>query len=120
TLLRHVRDEERLAVVQAPPGSGKTYLLLRAVEEAYGRKQRVAIATQTRSQADDICRRLAKDFNHSAIRFVAPGGVRPDVPQGIQVLSDKKQLPTGPCIAVATTAKWGLVELDHPFDVVVV
>lgn len=119
-LVRHVRDEDRLAVVQAPPGSGKTHLLLRAVEEAYARKQRVAIATQTRSQADDICRRLVKDFNHSAIRFVAQSGVRPDVPDGIQVLSDKKQLPTGPCIAVATTAKWGLVELDHPFDLVVV
>src|SRR5262245_11177098 len=52
-LLKHVRDEERLAVVQAPPGSGKTYLLLQAVTEAYKRKQRVAIATQTRSQADD-------------------------------------------------------------------
>lgn len=119
-LVRHVRDEERLAVVQAPPGSGKTHLLLQAVQEAFGRRQRVAIATQTRSQADDICRRLVKDFDLSAIRFVAQGGVGPDVVAGIKVVSDKKQLPTGPCIAVATTAKWGLVELAHPFDVVVV
>jgi hypothetical protein len=119
-LLRHVREEERLAVVQAPPGSGKTHLLLQAVREAFCRKQRVAIATQTRSQADDICRRLVRDFELSAIRFVAQGGVSPAVPPGIQILSDKKQLPTGPCIAVATTAKWGLIELDHPFDVVVI
>ena len=119
-LLRHVRDEERLAVVQAPPGSGKTHLLLQAVREEFGRKRRVAIATQTRSQADDICRRLVRDFKLSAIRFVAQGGVSPDVPAGIQILSSKRQLPTGPCIVVATTAKWGLVELHDPFDVVVV
>jgi hypothetical protein len=118
-LLRHVRNEERLAVVQAPPGSGKTHLLLRAVEEAYKRKQRVAITTQTRSQADDICRRLDQDFQLPAIRFVAAGGA-PDVPVGVQVLAEKKQLPTSRCIVVATTAKWGTIELAHPFDLLVV
>ena len=102
-----MRDEERLAVVQAPPGSGKTHLLLRAVEEAFGRKQRVAIATQTRSQADDICRRLVQDFGLPPFGSWRRVASRPNVPDGIQVLSDKKQLPTGPCIVVATTAKWG-------------
>src|SRR5262245_50100640 len=91
-LLRHVRDEERLAVVQAPPGSGKTHLLLRAVEEAFKRKQRVAIATQTRSQADDICRRLVEEFQLPAIRFAKAGAV-PNVPANVRILSDKKQLP---------------------------
>ena len=76
-LLRHVRDEERLAVVQAPPGSGKTHLLLQAVREEFRRKRRVVIATQTRSQADDICRRLARDFQLPAIRFVAQSGASP-------------------------------------------
>src|SRR5262245_1672672 len=73
-LLRHVRDEERLAVIKAPPGSGKTHLLLTAAEEALKRKQRVAIATQTNSQADDICRRLVLDFKLTGIRFVGSGG----------------------------------------------
>ena len=119
-IARHVQNEERLAVVQAPPGSGKTHLLLSAVEVAYKRRQRVAVATQTRSQADDICHRLVRDFGLPAIRFVAQNGVRPDLPSGVDVLADKRQLPTDRCIVVATTAKWGLIELNHGFDVVVV
>jgi hypothetical protein len=119
-LIRHVRNEDRLAVVQAPPGSGKTRLLLQAVAEGYKRKQRVAIATQTRSQADDICRRLVADFSLPGIRFVAKNGVSPNVPSGIQVLSDKNALPSDRCIVVATTAKWGTIELAHPFDMLVV
>jgi hypothetical protein len=120
-LLQHVRDEDRLAVVQAPPGSGKTYLLLSAVREAYQRKQRVAVATQTRSQADDICRRIgAPPFSLPAIRFVARGGVRTLLPNGIQAVEDHKCLPREPCIVVGTTAKWGLIELRTPFDVVFV
>ena len=119
-IVRHIRDEERLAVVQAPPGSGKTHLLLSAVEEAFGRKQRVAVATQTRSQADDICRRLVNNFGLTAIRFVAQRAVSPDLPSEVQVVSDKRQLPPDRCIVVATTAKWGLIELKHPFDVILV
>src|ERR1035438_2420846 len=119
-LLQHVRDEERLAVVQAPPGSGKTHLLLRAVAEAYQRKQRVAIATQTRSQADDICRRLARDIRLPGIRFVAQGGSLVNRPPGIAAISDQHQLPTGRCIVVGTTAKWGTIELLSPFDVLFV
>ena len=119
-MVSHVRNEERLAVVQAPPGSGKTHLLLSAVKEAHKRRQRVAVATQTRSQADDICRRLARDFRLPAVRFVARRGVRPDLPPEVQVLADTGQLPPDRCIVVATTAKWGLIELNQPFDVVVV
>lgn len=119
-LLRHVRDEERLAVVQAPPGSGKTHLLLRAVDEAYKHKQRVAIATQTRSQADDICRRLVEELRLPAIRFAAASGSSPKIPATVPVISDKRELPTGPCIVVATTAKWGTIELHTPFDLMVV
>ena len=119
-LLQHVRDEERLAVVQAPPGSGKTHLLLLAVAEAYRHKQRVAIATQTRSQADDICRRLAQDIKLPGIRFVAQGGSFANLPPGIQAISDQHQLPNARCIVVGTTAKWGTIELASPFDVLFV
>lgn len=119
-IVRHVRNEEHLAVVQAPPGSGKTHLLLSAVQEAYKRRQRVAVATQTRSQADDICRRLVHERRLPAIRFVAQGGTPPDLPLEVQVLATSRELPEDRCIVVATTAKWGLVELHHPFDVVVV
>jgi hypothetical protein len=118
-LIRHVRDEERLAVVQAPPGSGKTYLLLQAVKAAYDRKQRVAIATQTRAQADDICRRLSA-MGLPGIRFVAQDGLGSTQPPGISAIAKHQQLPTDRCIVVGTTAKWGLIELGHPFDVLFV
>ncbi len=118
-LIHHVRDEERLAVVQAPPGSGKTYLLLEGVKAAYDGKQRVAIATQTRSQADDICRRLSLD-KVPCIRFVAQDGVGTTQPPGVTPIAKHQDLPTGRCIVVGTTAKWGLIELAHPFDVLFV
>jgi hypothetical protein len=119
-LLRHVRDEGKLAIVKAPPGSGKTHLLLQAAGEAFRLRQRVAIATQTRSQADDICRRLVQQFGLKGYRFVAKNGVAPALPPGIVIESDQDSLPTGPCIVVATTAKWGTIDVQHPFDVLFV
>jgi hypothetical protein len=118
-LVRHVRDEERLAVVQAPPGSGKTHLLLRAAKAAYAGKQRVAIATQTRSQADDICRRLSAEGT-PCVRFVSHKAASTLAPSGVQVIASHKDLPSGRCIVVGTTAKWGLIELGSPFDVLFV
>lgn len=119
-LLKHVRDEEPLAVVQAPPGSGKTHLLMRAVKEAYRGHQRIAIATQTRSQADDICRRLFTDFDLPVIRFVASGAFQDNLPKGVQQIARHQDLPAERCIVVGTTAKWGLIDLHAPFDVVFV
>jgi hypothetical protein len=120
-LKKHIRDEEQLAVVQAPPGSGKTHLLMEAVKEAYRKHQRVAIATQTRSQADSICRRIiAEPFLMPVIRFVARRGQPADLPQQVQQIGDQNELPSGRSIVVATTAKWGTIELKAPFDVLFV
>jgi hypothetical protein len=118
-LVRHVRDEERLAVIQAPPGSGKTFLLLQAARAAYDCHQRVAIATQTRAQADDMCRRLAKD-KVPCIRFVSHSGNSVAPASGVQVIADHKALPSDRCIVVGTTAKWGLIALATPFNVLFV
>jgi hypothetical protein len=60
------------------------------------------------------------DFLLPAIRFVAKGGSLTGLPAGIQALADHKCLPSGPCIVVGTTAKWGLIELAAAFDVVFV
>lgn len=118
-LVKHVRDEGRLAVVQAPPGSGKTYLLLQAAKAAYARRQRVAIATQTRSQADDICRRLS-EMGLSCIRFVAQHEMAREQPPRVTGISNHQELPSDACIVVGTTAKWGLIQLKNPFDVLFV
>jgi hypothetical protein len=119
-LLQHVCDRGRLAVIQAPPGSGKTWLLLKAVEAAYKAKRRVAIATQTNSQADDICRRLVREYPAlCATRFAGSGSAVVDF--GSDRITRETQigaLPPAHCIVIATAAKWGVVTIVDPFDVV--
>lgn len=115
-LIDYVVDGGRIAVVKAPPGSGKTYLLMKVVQAA--KKMRIAIATQTRSQADDICRRLMKDFNITPIRFAAASSARHSPPY--PVVTDKNELPKGPCVVVGTSAKWGMIAAPQPFDVLFV
>lgn len=120
-LLDYLDGGGELAVIQAPPGSGKTYLLLQAVAHCVGKKMRVAIATQTNAQADDICTRLAKDHPKvRAVRFVASNWRGPSFPDSIEVTSDSSGLPTKPCAVVGTAAKWGLVKVEAPFDLVFV
>lgn len=117
-LLTHVQDEQRLAVVKAPPGSGKTHLLMVAVRAAFKKKQRVAVATQTRAQADDICRRLLAEFTVSPIRFAAASSARRD--SNYNIITNKSELPHGPCVVVATSAKWGMLGGVQEFDVLFV
>jgi hypothetical protein len=121
-LLEHVCDRGRLAIVQAPPGSGKTWLLLKAVQAAYKAGLRVAIATQTNSQADDICRRLVKDYpGLCATRFAGSGSAEVDFKSNRITWETKtKALPAGKCVVIGTAAKWGLVDIDTPFDVLFV
>ncbi len=118
-LIEHVLGGGNLALVKAPPGSGKTYLLLEAAKRAVKKRLRVAVATQTNTQADDICRRLDADGVPS-IRFAGTG--RPVVDLGPSVAWETKagKLPVSPCIVVGPSAKWGLVGGLLPFDVVFV
>ena len=118
-LVEHVVGGGNLAVVKAPPGSGKTFLLLAAAVEALKRQMRVAVATQTNTQADDICRRL-HGMGVPSIRFASYG--RPQVDLGASVTweVDAKKLPRTPCVAVGPSAKWGLVDNLVPFDFVFV
>ncbi|MFN7917871.1 MAG: AAA family ATPase [Vicinamibacterales bacterium] len=117
-LIEQVKEGGRLAVVKAPPGSGKTYLLMKAVEAAVKSKMRVAIATQTRAQSDDICYRLVSQFKVKPIRFAAASSLKSDPPYA--VVTDKKELPQGPCVVVATSAKWGMIKDPQPFDILFV
>jgi hypothetical protein len=120
-LLEHIAQRERLAIVKAPPGSGKTYLLLQGVHHARQRRRRVAVACQTNSQANDVCSRLSRDYPDVAVvRFAGGGSQEIDLGQTVTWVTDKKELPAGPCVVVGTTAKWGLVEIEDPFDVFLV
>ncbi len=120
----HVRGRKPLCIIKAPPGSGKTFALLRGVVAALGRGERVAVATQTNAQADDACRRLLRDFPREVRqvwRFVSSDRTRPDdLDRRIEWVENKKFLPPDEGVVVATTAKWGLIDLDDPFEVLFV
>lgn len=117
----HVADKGRLAVIQAPPGSGKTWLLLKTVAAAFALGRRVAIATQTNAQANDICQRFARDYPKlDVIRFASAQGAQMELGDSIEWETETNALPTTKCIVVATSAKWSLINIQKPFDVVFV
>lgn len=110
-----------LVVVKAPPGSGKTYLLLKAVEALANAGARVAIGAQTNSQADDICDRIASEYpDTSAVRLAAGRSAAKALGANIRWITDKRELPHEGCVVVSTVAKWSLTELDDPFDILLV
>jgi hypothetical protein len=121
-LFDHVSAGGRLAVIKAPPGSGKTHLLLQAVAHAVANKHRVAIAALTNAQADDICRRLAKEHRATpCIRLASSGYMQPkEFPSAVRWETKADQLPHHPGVVIATAAKWGLATLVSPFDIVFV
>lgn len=120
-LLEFIGGGGELALIQAPPGSGKTHLLLQAVSWAAKKKMRVAVATQTNSQADDICRRMARDYPKvRCVRFLGKGSTGSGLPEAIETTTDTSELPAHSCVVVATAAKWGLITLETAFDLLFV
>lgn len=117
-LREFLRSEERLCVVKAPPGSGKSYNLLEALDAAVEDDYRIAIAAQTNNQVDDLCKRFCDRYpGEIVIRFSGATYQRPDdLPREVHVITDKKMLPGGPCIVVGTVAKMGLVDIVNLHD----
>lgn len=110
-----------LVIVKAPPGSGKTFLLLRGVEHAANLGLRIAIGGQTNSQVDDICSRIASDYpDLSVSRFAAAGSAPTVFGSNVHWVTDKKKLPVGPAIVAGTIAKWSLTADLEPFDIMFV
>jgi hypothetical protein len=117
-LINHLTGPGRLAVVKAPPGSGKTYTLIEVLSTLVGAGQRVALAAQTNSQADDICLRFAAEHPEVATtRFSSKGSLPPSgFPSSVAWLTATAELPTASGVTVATTAKWSLTDIGVPFD----
>lgn len=115
-LLDYLIDGGKLAVIKAPPGSGKTYTLVEVLSSLVREGSRIALGCQTNSQTDDVCSRLAQK-NVTTVRL-SSGTYRPpdDFDPGILVIQDKRQLPGGPAIIVGTVAKWALTDVAEPFD----
>jgi len=118
-VLRHVVGKDRLAVVKAPPGSGKTSLLIKAALHGLAKKMRIAVGAQTNSQADDACNRLAQQ-GAAPVRFTSSSYDPPDLHPSATQISDKNVLPHDECIVIGTIAKWGSIELLESFDLLIV
>ncbi len=96
-----------LVVVKAPPGAGKTHLLLHLLSTLHDR--RVAVACFTNAQADDICRRGAVEHpTVTMIRYVS--ATARHATDAVPVVRSAKDLPDGPCAVVANVSKWGASE----------
>lgn len=116
-LRSHVLDRGRLAIVQAPPGSGKTWLLLKTATAAVKAGMRIAVATQTNAQADDICHRLDRDYPAiPVVRYASNSYGYRDLGARVQWVTKTNDVPAGKSVVVATAAKWGLVDIHDTFD----
>ncbi len=121
-LTDYVTAGGRLAVVKAPPGSGKTHTLIEVLSVVASKGMRIAVAAQTNSQADDICQRWITAHPEVRVaRFSSKGLAAPQgFPASVAWVTDKKELPTGPGVTVATTAKWSLTDLAAPYDLLAI
>jgi len=117
-LLTAVVRGEPLVIVKAPPGSGKTRVILEVAALLRSKGKRIAIAGQTNSQVDDICRRLTEQFEFPVVRFCSSGNrARGDLGEQVTWIDQTKELPTGAAIVATTAAKWGWYGRPHaPFD----
>jgi len=121
-LFTELSGNRKLALVQAPPGSGKTHMLLAVVARLVKADMSVALAAQTNRQADDIAARWAKDFaNLPAIRLGSSNSVRPaKFPPSVHWETDSASLPRTAGIFISTSAKWTTLRDPEPFDLLAV
>ena len=122
SLVSELLSDRKLALVQAPPGSGKTHMLLTVVAQLVQAGKCVALAAQTNRQADDIAHRWSKDYSHlPAIRLGSKSSVAPaDFPPTIYWETDSNSLGREPGLYISTTAKWTTVRDPEPFDLLAV
>lgn len=121
-LVEQLLGDRRLAVVQAPPGSGKTHMLLAVVSKLVEEGLCVALAAQTNRQADDIAHRWAGDFpDLPAVRLGSKTSIAPEnFPSSILWETESKNLSRSPGLYISTSAKWTTLRDPAPFDLLAV
>jgi hypothetical protein len=121
-LVSELLTGRKLALVQAPPGSGKTHMLLTVVAELVQAGKCVALAAQTNRQADDIAHRWSKDYAKlPATRLGSRSSIAPvGFPASILWETDANTLGREPGLYISTTAKWTTVRDPEPFDLLAV
>jgi hypothetical protein len=108
---------EKIVVVSAAPGAGKSTALLSLANEllALPGVQRVAIAAQTNNQADDLGVKYAKSFGNSKVfRFASSLTKKPENYAGHWVTSIRDIEEERDCVLIATAAKWGQAVANAP------
>ena len=121
-LVSTLHKEKDLAVVQAPPGSGKTHTLIEVVAKLVGKNFAVALAAQTNSQADDIARRFkASHPNVQVIRLGSSKSYPPkNFPSTIHWETHAPSLPRTPGVYISTSSKWSTMKDPEPFHLLAV
>ncbi len=114
-----LHGRKKVFVVKAPPGSGKTTLLLGVLRTLLAQGRRLAVGTQTNSQADDLCERWVRHGLGPITRLVATGDDT-QRPGPIDIRTSGDTLPHGPCVVVANTKKWAFAGDFEPFDILFV
>ena len=109
-------------VVKAPPGSGKSFNLLESLEDAIDEDLRIAIAAQTNNQIDDLCKNFCARYPDEQIFRFSSGGYSPpeDFPDGVVIITDKKELPEEGSVMIGTVAKLGLTGFASKYDILLI
>ena len=122
-VVRALSTDKKLAVIKAPPGSGKTYTLLGIVGSLISdHNWQIAVAAQTNNQANDLAIEFSKRFPRlKAIRIGSNGSSAPkDFPSTVEWMTSTKHIPDVPVLAIATTAKWAASPASTVFDLLAV
>lgn len=107
----------QLEVVKAPPGSGKTVLMAEVIHHAFRKNKRIAVATQTNTQADHLCHLLATEHpDVTVVRFLSNSARDPRLPSTVILERAWAQLPPKKCVVVGTATKWGTARAQSTFD----
>jgi len=110
-------SRQRVAVISAAPGSGKSTALLSIAQRLLQLEgvQRVAIAAQTNNQANDLGIKYAEKFGAERVyRFASTLTKKPDAYNGHWKTSVKDIQEKTDCVIIATAAKWGQAVAGAP------
>lgn len=116
-MMHAASDRQRISVVSAAPGSGKSTALLSIAKRLLDMDgvQRVAIAAQTNNQANDLGIKYAKMHGpENVYRFASTLTKKPAAYEGHWKTSGKDIEEKTDCVIIATAAKWGQAVAGAP------
>ena len=114
-----ISSSKSFCVVKAPPGSGKTELLVNTIPLWTKNGKDVLVAALTNDQVNDICTRLAtKNPDTEIVRF-SSSSYEPECefPPNVLIVKNTKEIQQTCKIVVATVAKLSLSGSFRRFEV---